>query len=534
MTGRDPLHTYGGSDAFWTTVNVSEAIPGVPTPMNWSIFSLGGNVSVPRAYHNLGILPRSELGETATDRRLTGIFHGRVAINVTRFREIADLTPGTSGSAMERQLLGSVRDGIPDRTSWRSRCSSRWRSARRLPVVAVRFPWQAARLPGLARRLHAAQFRWWADTTGSRWVSSVTALRTAVARFDRAMTAHLMGVAVSQACFEQLTRLAAGDGSLVARLTSGYGGFEEAGMIDELWRVARGDSTPAGFVGRYGFHGPDEGEISAPSWREDPRLVVTLAQRYAARGREDSAADRARRRTEREDAERHLLAALPPAGRVRAGAVLRAARRYLPLREVGKASFLMAVDVARFAARLRGAELTTAGVLDSADDIFGFTIEEVLAGLPADARALAAERAATRRRYQGLVLPDRWQGTPTPVPRSDTDQPARAAAGDRLTGVSVTNGVVEATVRVATSLHAAEELEPDEILVCEVTDPSWCTVFPLVAGLIVDVGGPLSHAAIVARELGIPCVINTGDAARRLRTGMSVRLDATDGVIEVR
>jgi len=86
---------------------------------------------------------------------------------------------------------------------------------------------------------------------------------------------------------------------------------------------------------------------------------------------------------------------------------------------------------------------------------------------------------------------------------------------------------------VATSLEVAEELEPGEILVCEVTDPSWCALFPLVAGMVVDIGGPLSHAAIVAREMGIPCVVNTGEAVTRISTGMRIRLDATNGVVVV-
>ncbi len=61
----------------------------------------------------------------------------------------------------------------------------------------------------------------------------------------------------------------------------------------------------------------------------------------------------------------------------------------------------------------------------------------------------------------------------------------------------------------------------------------WNVLFPLVAGMVVDIGGPLSHAAIVAREMGIPCVVNTGDAVTRITTGMRIRLDATNGVVMI-
>jgi pyruvate,water dikinase len=520
----DPLHNHTDSAAFWTTVNVAEAIPGVPTPMNWSLFGYGGNHSVPRAYYELGILPRAQprLSPDVADH-LSGIFYGRAALNVSRLREIADLTPGTSGEAMERQLLGSARDGVPSQ-----------QSLRRLPFVAVRFPWQAIRLPALLRGLHDDQLRWWSESALRPSAEpSIDLLAAAVRRFDRAMTVHLMGIAVSQACFEQVTRLAqaAGDPALVPRLTSAYGGYEEVGMIAALWEVAHGRCSTESFVARYGFHGPDEGEISSPSWREDPSLVTMLAKRYHERGREETERERDARRAERQTAERELSAALAPAQRAKARVVLKLAERYLPLREVGKAAFLMAVDVARYAARRHGDELVESSVLAQTDDVFYFTFQEVLGGLPPIADQVAAARQVKRREYQSLTLPDRWSGMP--VPSAISAETHRAVPGEVLTGVSVTNGVVRGVVRVATTLGAAEMVEPDEILVCEVTDPSWCTVFPLLSGLIVDVGGPLSHAAIVAREMAVPCVINTREAVRRLETGMLVQLDAGKGTVEV-
>jgi phosphohistidine swiveling domain-containing protein len=382
-------------------------------------------------------------------------------------------------------------------------------------------------------RLYRNQHQWWTtETRGTRPGPSLRLLAESVARFDHAMCIHVMGVAVTQALFEQLTRVAraAGDAGLVAELAGGYGGYEEAEMVANLWKMSRNGLSVDDFVGRYGFHGPDEGEVSATSWREDPTLVASIAERYAERGVEDGAAGQADRRARRLAAERVLLANLPLAQRIKARAMLRLAERYLPLREVGKAAFLMAVDVARFAARRHGVELVEAGVLAQRDDIFAFTVPEVLRGL-SGVRQVAAQRQAKRAEYQALSFPDRWEGMPRP--QSATLRGARARAGDTITGVSVTNGVVEGIARVATSLQVAEELEPDEILVCEVTDPSWCTLFPLVAGMVVDIGGPLSHAAIVAREMGIPCVVNTGDAVTQIETGMRIRLDAANGTVEV-
>jgi phosphohistidine swiveling domain-containing protein len=523
----DPLHEQSGPTTFWSTVNLAEAIPGVPTPMSWSIFSIGNEVSVPYAYCRLGVLPRrlTERAESV-DERFAAIFYGRAAMNVTHLRQIADLTPGTSGDAMEEQLLGSVRDGVPSENSWR-----------RLPFVLGRFPAEAARLPRRLQRLHQDQHRWWStETRRSNPTPSLRLLAQSVDRFDAAMRIHIIAVAVTQALFEQIMRLAraAGDPGLVTQLAAGYGGYEEARMVAELWNVSRGALSADAFVARYGFHGPEEGEISSTSWREDPSLVTSIADRYTRHGVEDRATEQADRRERRVSAERSLLANLPGHQQIKARAVLRLAQRYLPLREVGKAAFLMGLDVARFAARRHGAELVAKGLLARPDDVFSFTVSEVARGLDGargDVGEVAARRQAKRVEYQTLSFPDRWEGMPQP--RIDEADRIELRAGDTITGVSITGGVVEGSARVATSLEVAEELEPEEILVCEVTDPSWCTLFPLVAGMVVDIGGPLSHAAIVAREMGIPCVVNTGDAVARISTGMRIRLDATNGVVLV-
>jgi pyruvate,water dikinase len=92
--------------------------------------------------------------------------------------------------------------------------------------------------------------------------------------------------------------------------------------------------------------------------------------------------------------------------------------------------------------------------------------------------------------------------------------------------------VVEGRARVVLDA-AASELEPGEILVCETTDPSWASLFLVASALVIDIGGALSHGAIVARELGVPCVINTKVGTRRLRTGDHLRVDGNAGLVTV-
>ncbi len=99
-------------------------------------------------------------------------------------------------------------------------------------------------------------------------------------------------------------------------------------------------------------------------------------------------------------------------------------------------------------------------------------------------------------------------------------------------GIGVSGGVIEGVARVVTDPDFAEVAD-DEVLVTPTTDPSWSSIMFVSSALVVDIGGALSHAAVVARELGIPCVVNTRSGTKAIRTGDRVRVDGTAGKVEV-
>jgi pyruvate,water dikinase len=105
--------------------------------------------------------------------------------------------------------------------------------------------------------------------------------------------------------------------------------------------------------------------------------------------------------------------------------------------------------------------------------------------------------------------------------------------GTRLIGTGVGSAPIEGDVRVVLEPAHCQDLDFGEILVCPFTDPSWTPVFAVAAGLVLDSGGPMSHGAIIARELGLPCVIGVEEGTTRLRTGDRVRLDPADGTVEL-
>jgi len=121
---------------------------------------------------------------------------------------------------------------------------------------------------------------------------------------------------------------------------------------------------------------------------------------------------------------------------------------------------------------------------------------------------------------------DLAQGRPQPL-----DTAPAAGGGEQLVGTPVSAGVAEGPARVARTIEEANELRPGEVLVCPLTDVGWTPYFSLAAGLVTEIGGMLSHGAVVAREYGLPCVVNLPGVCDRVKTGDYVRLDAERGTL---
>jgi pyruvate,water dikinase len=358
-------------------------------------------------------------------------------------------------------------------------------------------------------------------------------MRAAEHHFVEHMALHTTISMVGSGVYDAVAALAAeaGPGHSAAALVTGYGTVEETLVAADLWALSRGTLGIDVFLDRHGYHAPDAGQLHTRVWREQPAVVLALAQSYRAMPEDRSPAELSRRQgAAREGAERALLRALPRLRRGRARLLLALAARYVPHREVGKAGYLMAVDGARAGARAIGREWARVGVLDEPDDVVFLTRDELLGEAPPDR---AAELVATRRaRFQELrrlVIPEAFVGDPPATPAGAL---APLRVGDSIAGIGVSPGVVDGRARVVLDPTAAE-LEPGEILVCTTTDPSWVSLFMPAAGVVIDVGGQMSHGAIVARELGIPCVINTRDATRRLSTGDRLVIDGGSGVVLV-
>jgi phosphohistidine swiveling domain-containing protein len=514
-------------DVAWSTSNASEALPGVATPMTWSFFGDNVEIAFRGAFCDVGVLRRQDVVAPArTEDRMWDVFFGRAAANLNTFRWLADKTPGTGGNAIEQQIFATVRPGMvdaPDRG--------------RYPIVAVKMPLSALRLTKQLRASTADILPWWQHAVGpgapTTKAQAQALLRDASARHRAVMRPHTLAAMLCQALYEQIRVLAekAGRPGLETSLVTGYGDMAETEVVSDLWAVSRDRLTLDEFVVRHGFHGPNEGELAALTWRlrRDPleRLVT------AYRGMDDDRDPRrveAQRGEERRSAEAELLAALPRARRAPARAVLGVAAKLIPLRGVGKAGFLRCCDAARTAARAYGDELVAAGVLEDVEDVFLLTMPELLVPEPAPGTtALVAERRAIRAEYRSVENPDYFEGVPVPQPLVVPE----ASEATVVTGIAVGGATVEGIARLIVDPEGDDELEDGEILVCRTTDPSWASLMMVASALVIDIGGPISHGAIVARELGIPCVIGTRTGSAIIRTGDRLRVDGTSGEVRI-
>jgi pyruvate,water dikinase len=319
-----------------------------------------------------------------------------------------------------------------------------------------------------------------------------------------------------------------GDRALGIELATGFGGMEETRIISDVWSVAHDELTIDEFVRRHGFHGPEEGRLDTRSWREDPAPVEAIARSYLKGAVADP---RERERTQiarRAAAEQRVLAALPRWQRGQARWATKLAGTFIPAREIGKASFLHTLDAARCAARRGGEILVKQGFLAEPEDVFFLTFDEFTGTPDRDIADRVAARRADAKRYEALDLPQAWTGNPEAITSGGTV--AAPAQNGRLQGIGVVGGVVTGRARVIHDPTAAE-LEPGDVLVCATTDPSWTPLFMLAGALVIDTGGEVSHGAIVARELGVTCVINTVRGTRDIPDGATVSVDGARGIV---
>jgi pyruvate,water dikinase len=291
------------------------------------------------------------------------------------------------------------------------------------------------------------------------------------------------------------------------------------------------------WLDQYGMRCTGEIDITRPRWSESPSTLVPLilgnvrnfepgaAKRRFEEGRQEAW------KKEQELLER--LRALPD-GEVKAEETKRKidrVRTFIGYREYPKYGMISRYFVYKRALLQEAERLANAGVLREAEDLFYLRFEELQEAVRTKQvdDSLIRERREAYRAYRALtpprVLTSDGEGVTGAFRRDDV--PAGA-----LVGLPVSAGTVEGRARVILDLAEAD-LEPGDILVTAYTDPSWTPLFVAIKGLITEVGGLMTHGAVIAREYGLPAIVGVEHATRLIRDGQRIRVHGTEGFIEV-
>ena len=289
-----------------------------------------------------------------------------------------------------------------------------------------------------------------------------------------------------------------------------------------------------GFLDRYGHRAVAEIDLGMPRWSEKPDHILGMISNYLHVEDPEQAPDRQFARAE-EHAEariRDLVERTRARSRLRARQVefcLRRTRQLAGLRELPKFYIVLALAEMRRQLTKVGAELARSGSIAAVDDVYFLEFDEIRVGLRgADLHGIVADRRRLydvelrRRRIPRLLLSD---GTDV-----ETAMLAKSPASGALAGTPASAGTATGRVRVIMDPVGAH-LEPGEILVAPSTDPGWTPLFMTAGALVMEMGGVISHGAVVAREYGIPAVVGVPDATTRLRTGQTVTVDGAAGTI---
>lgn len=561
-------------DTIWSNVNTGEILPDVITPMTWSIIYGHAEEIFGGMFGAFGIKVDAQA--------LIGLVGGRVYFNLSVIRESFRHLPGVD---LDR-VLGGLHENVdvpPVSDLPRGRMNLLGPLKAILSMPAYIYKHTARKADAFALRLREMTELTLAEVPRARDAREEWAiLDRLVTRFSE-FNDSLAFMAVAMVGFGFLIGVCEkwlGDthGALANRLVAGRGDVASALAGHELWRLSQRaaehapvrDAIAGGvtwadtrealaasaegveflrawdaFMAEYGHHRRGELEFGNPTWAERPDYVLETVRGYLAAGAgfDPIAAYQARAVDSEAAAQESMRRLRNPFKRAVFRRVLTWGRASARSRENVKSEAVRWLAAIRAAMLATGGFLVAEGALAERDDVFYVSYPELEALTSGRSDAVSREEIAARRaEHDRLSLL-----TPPPVvigvwDERDTWAAEVAArygsgegpcAGVELKGLTVSAGVVRGPARVLQAVESHEAVLPGEILVAPFTDPGWTPYFIPAAGIVMNMGGLLSHGSIIAREYGIPAVVNVGPATQLIETGQIVEVDGERGVVRV-
>ncbi len=557
----------------YTRANAGEVLPDPASPLGWTlVFEEGLLKGWRRGFIDFGAYRDEEL---STDKpEVAGMFGGYFYINLSHMRLLA-IRMGSTVEAMDAAMLGAHPDVPPYQPhpdDECAECAERVAKSMEWAMTATSYSEiDSDRERAKAARASRPDLRSLSDAElVARMRSFLPELDNAFYRHDFSSLASTVGPTVIG---QVLTGIGRED--LTLDLLSGWGEVDSAAPSFALWdlgrRIAASDALTElfdqgvdavsqalaaaepgteiaafrdeldGFLTEFGCRGPNEWDIHAHSWEAKPDLALALLDRL--RGSPEDASPTARHerlRARRDDAAEQVRAALADDTETlgQFETALRSAHLFMPARERTKTNAVTFINEVRMAALELGTRGVAAGRFARPEDVM-MLLESELDDYIADPDSFVSTIADRLADYQALFEiepPFILAGEVPPFAdwrRKDATMHASITEGDVLTGAPGGHGTYQGRVRVVKDLSNPSALQPGEILVAPLSDAAWTPLFIVAGAVVIDVGATNSHAVVVSRELGLPCVVSATGASERLRDGMLITVDGDAGKVTV-
>ena len=561
----------GKIDPRWpynTRGNVGEVFPEVLTPLSYELGIIPAEKAWRDAYKDLGIMQKGDF--TSDDPIIIGLYGGYCYLNLSYLRMMGVRAPGSSAEAIDVAFFG---EGNPPAYEPRKGDKSLKSSLSILKTVLGALGTKA--LPPVVQDSYDVVSEWEAKRPPMSAPDDelLAYLEALPEPFFKAFKNHMKSTAIAAIVSGVLAdaAAAAGEAGLVTHLVGASGSVVSADYSKDLWVIAkmvrecptltamfdegveglldRAKANPDSreftevvgkFLYRHGHRGPNDWELSSRTWDNTPDLALLAVDRMR-QSQQDLAPesrlgdDDAKRAAAIEKVRPHLnfmdkgnfdkaIKSVKFWSQAREATRDRAVRCTLPAKQVYR-------ELVRRAAERGGdPDPSRVAMLKPASELRAY-IES-----PADFVDLIAERAALRDRF-AAVTPPFFITSEDEVPTIEELEAQQqvvveaATEGDVLSGSAGCSGVARGRARVVMDPSEAGDLEPGEVLVAPLTDPSWTPLFMPAAAVVVNVGALMSHAVIVSRELGIPCVVAVEGATEKITTGTMVEVDGTAGTV---
>jgi phosphohistidine swiveling domain-containing protein len=561
----------------YTRANVIENWPGPVTTLSYT--SMGGPL-LDKAWKDalvrFGAFDADEFDKDNNIETI-GIFYGYPFLNLSVQRVFGVRMPGANPDVMDAAFFGPAAEGVPPYQP-----DPRDESPEHTAKILKTIEWALSvdHLPEIDKWRDSAA-RWRSERPDFAQLCDRELYAYAEPFYQKLfldlLTEHMFIIQVGSIPIGMVYAAAAklGDPSVANRAISGFGGVDSAAPTYAMWKLSRlvaGSPTlvkefDAGvdgalerisqlddpdaqefvkqfdsFLYEFGSRCSNEYEIAELSWESRPDVPMTFIDRM--RLQDDSASPHAsteRLKEERKQATAQLLDAVgdDAAARAQLEAGIIAAAVWLPTRDRGKTALIRVLHEARMALQELGRRMTKAGHLQRLGEVTLLKHEEFPSFLddPAQWKDELVRRRQWVNKLADLEPPFITVGMPPPPSawrKRTVEDLAPVTPGEVLTGIGACHGTATGTARVIFDPADGGELEPGDILVTPATDPMWTPLFVSAAAVVVDVGAPLSHAAIVSRELGIPCVVSAPHASRRIPNGATITVDGTTGTVTIR